>query len=732
MWQPRPALAWLLRAAAVVLPLGVASAVVHVAGRYVERPQSAMGIVVWFAGMSLLGSATLVAVDRFTRRLMPLAALYRLSLVFPGHAPRRYRTAIRRNTTRQLERRLKELDEKGLGSTPQEAAEKLLELVSALSAHDRLTRGHCERVRAYCDLVAEELHLTPDERSKLHWAGLLHDIGKLRVSRSILNKKGRPTDAEWEELRRHPEEGMKLVAPLAEWLGDWVHAVGQHHERFDGEGYPNRLAGHEISFAGRIVAVVDTYDVMTSVRSYQRPRSPAAARQELVRCSGTQFDPAVVRAFLNISVGRLRFAMGPLGSAAQLLLGPKVALAPIAAQGGSAIAAAGALAGSLLGIDVSTPVAPPQVVAAAEAPAPTASVEITTTGSTSTGSTAGQPSTSSATTTTVAPTTAPTLPPEPSTTLSITTTTIAPTSAPTTTVPLVAPALNAAVAGSQQVELRWAAGALVDSYVVRYRLAPAGAWSELPAANAPFTVTGLTNGLTYGFGVAARRGADQSGWSLERQAKPTLGTLGAGLLAYLPFDEASGPTAVDASGSGNSGVLLGDIERTDGRSGAGLRFAAGSAVRLPSTVAIGGKAISIAAWVRLETSTEWGDIVARQRGSSWEDQFALSTHFGKPTGGLSTPGGASLEQGPELPIGQWVHLALVYDGERLILYRNGAVVGSMPSAEGVQTESKPVTIGGSVNGSNPEYLNENFLGTIDEVRIYNRALSAAEVAELAR
>ena len=111
-----------------------------------------------------------------------------------------------------------------------------------------------------------------------------------------------------------------LVDPLAEWLGESVRAVWEHHERFDGNGYPRGLSGTDISFAARVVSVADSYDVMTSARSYKKPMSAEAARAELAACSGTQFDPIVVRSFLNVSLGRLRLMTGPLAWLAQLAL----------------------------------------------------------------------------------------------------------------------------------------------------------------------------------------------------------------------------------------------------------------------------------------------------------------------------------------------------------------------------------------------------------------------------
>src|SRR4029077_15022459 len=132
------------------------------------------------------------------------------------------------------------------------------------------------------------------------------------------------TDEEWEIIRRHPEEGARIAAPLQTWLGEGSKAIEQQHERWDGGGYPKGLAGSEISLAARIVAVADAFDAMTSVRSYNTPISMAAARTEITGKAGVQFDPGVVRAFLMVSTRRLHNVMGPLSW---------IALVPFAASG---------------------------------------------------------------------------------------------------------------------------------------------------------------------------------------------------------------------------------------------------------------------------------------------------------------------------------------------------------------------------------------------------------------
>ncbi len=116
---------------------------------------------------------------------------------------------------------------------------------------------------------------------------MLHDLGKLNVPSEILNKPGSPDETEWAILQTHPTAAAELLEPLRPWLGDWINAAAEHHERWDGAGYPLGLAGTEISLAGRITAVADAFDVITSRRSYKESMSAETARQELIRCAGS-------------------------------------------------------------------------------------------------------------------------------------------------------------------------------------------------------------------------------------------------------------------------------------------------------------------------------------------------------------------------------------------------------------------------------------------------------------
>lgn len=320
-WVARKGAALALKAVVLLGPAALAIGVSSLASHLLTAPKAIGPKLVWLAALGATSTALLVVADRQLRRLLPLAALLRLSLAFPDRAPSRFRSAMRMGSARTLEQRLHDAQSGGRpGESADDAALRIIELATALRTHDRRTRGHSERVRVYADMLGQELGLPQHERDKLHWAALLHDIGKLEVPGAILNKKGRPSEDEWAVLQAHPLAGRQLLAPLLDWLGPWAAAAWEHHERWDGDGYPMGLGGTEISLSGRIVAVADAFEVMTAVRSYKKAMSPGEARAELTKCAGTHFDPSVVRAMLTISVGRLRAVMGPITWFAQLPL----------------------------------------------------------------------------------------------------------------------------------------------------------------------------------------------------------------------------------------------------------------------------------------------------------------------------------------------------------------------------------------------------------------------------
>ena len=309
VWDRRPALSHALRFAVFAGPIAGSFGVAALLSHVLPRADSVGTRVLWTAVIIAASMVTLVALERAARQLLPLAALLNLSLTFPDKAPARFALARRTGSPRDLRASLKRARESG-HEDEATRMQTVVELVLALSVYDPASRGHSERVRVFTDLLTKELKIPESGRNRLRWAALLHDIGKLEVPPAILKKPGKPTEEEWISLHRHPEEGARLVAPLLPWLGEWGLAVVQHHERFDGTGYPNRLKGHEISLAARIVSVADSYEVMTAPRNYKRQMSVSAARQELVRVAGTQFDPAIVRAFLNVSLGRLWRTIG--------------------------------------------------------------------------------------------------------------------------------------------------------------------------------------------------------------------------------------------------------------------------------------------------------------------------------------------------------------------------------------------------------------------------------------
>lgn len=171
-------------------------------------------------------------------------------------------------------------------------------LVQALEARDRYTRGHSENVARYARIIAEELGLSPEQQEKLYLSGLLHDIGKIGVPELILNKPGRLTEEERMVIREHPVASRRILEAIPE-MQDILQVVEQHHECWDGLGYPAGLAGTDIELGARIIAVADAFDAMTSDRIYQKGRSAEQALEELVRGAGAQWDPQIVDVFLN-------------------------------------------------------------------------------------------------------------------------------------------------------------------------------------------------------------------------------------------------------------------------------------------------------------------------------------------------------------------------------------------------------------------------------------------------
>jgi HD-GYP domain-containing protein (c-di-GMP phosphodiesterase class II) len=171
-------------------------------------------------------------------------------------------------------------------------------LCSALDLRDNVTHGHARHISELASVVAWQMGLRKEQVRRIEKAAILNDIGKIGVADAVLAKPGPLDDAEWAEMKRHPELGCQMLQRI-DLLKDVAEIVYAHHERYDGAGYPRGLEGDQIPLEARIFAVVDAYDAMTSHRPYRKARPHRKAVEEIVRNSGVQFDPDVVRAFLE-------------------------------------------------------------------------------------------------------------------------------------------------------------------------------------------------------------------------------------------------------------------------------------------------------------------------------------------------------------------------------------------------------------------------------------------------
>ena len=197
---------------------------------------------------------------------------------------------------------IKRINEK-LEDSKEQLEQAYLDMVQTLrytvEAKDSYTRGHSDRVSEYSVLIGEKLGLPAEQIKTLRIGGLFHDIGKIGIPDSILLKPAKLTDEEYSQIKNHPSIGAHILGSAAIFQ-DIIPIVKHHHERYDGNGYPSKLKGEEIPYLARIAAVADTFDAMTSRRSYRGPIDVEHVKEEIKRCEGTQFDQQIAEVFIEI------------------------------------------------------------------------------------------------------------------------------------------------------------------------------------------------------------------------------------------------------------------------------------------------------------------------------------------------------------------------------------------------------------------------------------------------
>lgn len=177
--------------------------------------------------------------------------------------------------------------------------ETVLALAKAVEAKDKYTNGHSERVAYYARLIAERAGMSESDQNDIYFIGLLHDIGKIGVPDTVINKTSKLTDEEFAQIKEHPIIGAKILKDITEMPGI-EKGARWHHERYDGKGYPDGIKGEEIPVFSRIICVADAYDAMTSQRSYRDVLPQEKVRDEIVKGRGTQFDPVFADIMISL------------------------------------------------------------------------------------------------------------------------------------------------------------------------------------------------------------------------------------------------------------------------------------------------------------------------------------------------------------------------------------------------------------------------------------------------
>jgi putative nucleotidyltransferase with HDIG domain len=187
---------------------------------------------------------------------------------------------------------------KKIFESPSMRGKTIQTIISTMHEKNKREEQHSKRVSQLCKSMAEALGLHEVEIEELKTAGLLHDIGKIAIDENILNKPGKLSNDEWEEIMRHPEIGYRILNTVHH-MSEIASFVLSHHERWDGKGYPKRLKGEEIPLQSRIIAIADAFDAMTSERSYRNALSEESAVRELEKNACIQFDPQLVKIFVE-------------------------------------------------------------------------------------------------------------------------------------------------------------------------------------------------------------------------------------------------------------------------------------------------------------------------------------------------------------------------------------------------------------------------------------------------
>ncbi|MBO4474365.1 MAG: HD-GYP domain-containing protein, partial [Clostridiales bacterium] len=225
----------------------------------------------------------------FTKWIIAISAVLLVVLIVVGY----FYFAQERKAYEKQEYERKSMQQKHLFE------ETALALASAIDAKDQYTHGHSMRVAEYSRRIAELSGKSKEECEEIYYAGLLHDVGKIGVPEAIITKDGKLTDEEFDTIKKHPGFGAEILKSITEYPYLSIGAR-HHHERYDGRGYPDKLVGDDIPDIARIIAVADSYDAMTSKRSYRKAIPQQRVREEFVSCAGTQFDPRYANIMIHL------------------------------------------------------------------------------------------------------------------------------------------------------------------------------------------------------------------------------------------------------------------------------------------------------------------------------------------------------------------------------------------------------------------------------------------------